>query len=647
MFKKSLIKLIIQPIKLFNLKISNMKKLLLLSLALSFTFYAFPQSRISVSKAQRDKSVKMVYTPITDLSSSILSQPANPTVSRAFDPDETQIGTTVYDLQTNALLSNRFYRYTDGTMAAVWTRGMTATAYADRGTGYNYFDGTNWGPEPTARIESVRTGFPSYAPLGANGELVVSHDFTVQKCLLLSTRAQKGTGTWGESTYFGPTGTQLAWARAMTSGDDHNTIHLLANSYNAWEGQTTALLYSRSQDAGATWDINNIVLPGTGADSYTEIGGDEYIWAEPQANTLAFLVSSKWADLFMMKSTDNGDTWTKTVIWEHPYPFWDWATTITTDTIWCPESASLALDNTGKAHVAFGIGRIAHTDNTTTYSYWPYTDGVGYWNEDMPPFTNENQHKALCTSPGFLVENVNLIGWMQDMDADGTITLIDPPYVYNPQCGMSTMPSISVDADNYVFVTYASLMENYDNTIFNYKHIWLRGSPDGGTTWRNFYDVTGSPIHAFDECIYPQIVPNTDGPSVHLIYNADDSPGLTLTTVPDHDPQENRQNYAAIPKTDVINVNIKSSEEKSLVNVSDIYPNPCQTVSYATLTLAKAANVSIRLQNLIGQVVSAQNVNLQSGARTLQIDGSKLQSGVYFYTVKAGDTAITKKIVVE
>jgi hypothetical protein len=622
-----------------------MKKLLLLSLALSLTVCSFSQTRARLSKAQKDKSVQRVYAPATDESSTIFTQPANPTVTRALDIDETQVGTTFYDNQTNCSLSNRFYRYADGTMAYVWTRGMTsAGSWPDRGTGYNYFDGTSWGAEPTARIEPVRTGWPSYAPLGANGELVVCH---VANNLYLSQRPEKGTGSWTNSEIVGPTGTKLTWPRVITTGADHNIVHLFSNTYNAYEGQTQSLLYSRSQDGGATWDIENEIIPGTGADSYTEIGADAYIWAEPRANTLAFLVSDKWTDMFLMKSTDNGETWSKTVIWEHPYPFWNWDVTITTDTVWCPESATLTLDNTGKAHVAFGIGRIAHTAVGTSYSFWPYTDGIGYWNEDMPPFTNENQHKALCTYEGFLVENVNLIGWMQDMNNDGEITLIDPPYNYNPQIGMSSMPSITVDVDDNVVVAYASLMEDKDNTIFNYKHIWMRGSMDGGQTWRDFLDITNSPIHSFDECIYPLLTQNSEGDNIHLIYNADDSPGITLSDPPDHDPQENRQNYVVLPKTDLMPVNIKSPVAQNMIELSEIYPNPCQTVANATLTLAKAANVSIKLQNLVGQVISSQNLKLQAGARTMEIDGRNLTSGVYFYKVKAGDTTVTRKLVVE
>lgn len=86
----------------------------------------------------------------------------------------------------------------------------------------------------------------------------------------------------------------------------------------------------------------------------------------------------------------NVDSWEKTVIWEHPYPLYDWNVTIT-DTFFCVDnSASIALDNSGKAHVVFGINRIIHDVVGTNYSYFKYVDGIGYCNEDMPIETYDN-----------------------------------------------------------------------------------------------------------------------------------------------------------------------------------------------------------------------------------------------------------------
>ncbi|MBM3436122.1 MAG: hypothetical protein FJY07_07930 [Bacteroidetes bacterium] len=68
------------------------------------------------------------------------------------------LGSSYYDIQTYGSCQNRIYRFADGTIGAIWTRGIQPQAYPERGTGYNNFDGVNWQPAPEERIESKRTG---------------------------------------------------------------------------------------------------------------------------------------------------------------------------------------------------------------------------------------------------------------------------------------------------------------------------------------------------------------------------------------------------------------------------------------------------------------------------------------------------------
>ena len=67
------------------------------------------------------------------------------------------IGETTYDLQSNAAVQNRItYDLDNGTITAGWT--MSAeynTQWSDRGTGYNYHDGTTWDAYPTTRLENL------------------------------------------------------------------------------------------------------------------------------------------------------------------------------------------------------------------------------------------------------------------------------------------------------------------------------------------------------------------------------------------------------------------------------------------------------------------------------------------------------------
>ncbi|MCX6271512.1 MAG: GEVED domain-containing protein, partial [Bacteroidetes bacterium] len=90
-------------------------------------------------------------------------------------PNPGEIGMSRYDLQSNAASMNRLYLFDDGTLGATWTMGFQDPGFPDRGTGYNFFNGSYWNPVPSARVEDIRTGWPSYAPWGSNGEIIVSH----------------------------------------------------------------------------------------------------------------------------------------------------------------------------------------------------------------------------------------------------------------------------------------------------------------------------------------------------------------------------------------------------------------------------------------------------------------------------------------
>ena len=531
-----------------------MKKLFLFSFVLLIGFGVFSQKgNITIKESQKIMKTAIHKTPTDIVVNSGQTQKLN-TDAILLDPIEENIGSTFYDLQSNGLLQNRIYRYEDGPIGAVFTRGIeTPPSFPDRGAGYNFYNGTSWGAAPQAPLESARAGWPSYAPLGENGEIVVSHDFGAFELFVL-TREEKGTGDWTETMFTGGSGPDnLAWPRAQTSGPDRNNIHLLACTYDEYLGQAVAMVYSRSTDAGQSWDIDNVVLDGTGEDDYTEINADQYIWAEPQNGYIAFLCAGLWHDMFMMKSDDNGETWEKTVIWEHPYPFFDWNTTITDTFFCCDNSASIALDASGKAHVVFGISRVAHFEVGETYNYWPYYDGIGYWNEDMDEFSDDI-HSLAPPDAGYpnseMEVDYNYIGWTQDVDGDGVITFASDIMSYR-QLGVSTMPTICIDDYGYIFVLFASTTETYEYLEYNYKHIWARAGHINGE-WADFHDLTSSIFHLVDECIYPQLASSSDG-NIHYLYQLDQIPGLALDD--DHEYVDNTEVYGKIAKLELIPYN--------------------------------------------------------------------------------------------
>ena len=291
---------------------------------------------------------------------------------------EATTGTTEYDMQTNKSCQNRIYRFADGTIGATWMLSQNSS-FTDRGTGYNYYNGTAWGAQPAARIENIKSGWPSYAPYGAGGEIVVSHKGGTAALTMLK-RTTKGTGSWTQTDIPSPSGSPgMSWPRMVTSGPSHNNIHVIAlttpvaNGGVTYQGLDGALLYNRSLDGGTTWSGWQLLTGMTSA-LYIGFQADSYAWAEPKVDTLCFVEGDSWNDLFIMKSTNNGATWTKTIAWSCPYNLWPGTTTVPEH--FCPDgSNAVALDNFGKAHVAFGRQR-ANGDNAGVKYWYPFTDGV-------------------------------------------------------------------------------------------------------------------------------------------------------------------------------------------------------------------------------------------------------------------------------
>ncbi len=88
-------------------------------------------------------------------------------------------------------------------------------------------------------------------------------------------------------------------------------------------------------------------------------------------------------------------------------------------------------------------------------------------------------------------------------------------------------------------------------------------------------------------------------------------------------------------------------EFNQISNVSQNYPNPFSGTSVVTVELTESSNLSIKVFNLMGQKVYVYNAGIVgSGVHQLTIDGSNLQSGVFFYTVKADENSVTRKMIV-
>lgn len=617
-----------------------MKKFFILSVLVASAIVVMGQVPVR-ERALLHKSIQKEFRPaLRDLPE--FTMPINYTVSVYGDiPEEEIIGVTWYDAFTNSFTSNNLVRYADGTMAATWTFGLQATAFPDRGSGYNYFDGQTWGADPVARIESLRTGWGHITDWAPGGEMVFAHD---ADNLALSRRPAKGTGAWTELDYTGAGAP--SWPKVVSSGENHEYLHVLYHTYDDYAGMPGgAMIYSRTTDGGNTWDPKDVILDGTGPDYYYEIQGETYN-ITARGNTVAILVGSAWNDMFIMKSTDNGDNWEKIMIWEHPYPFFDFESTLTDTMFVMDNSADIALDPDGMCHVVFGITRVMHDALGTTYSVFPYIDGIGYWNETMPAFSND---LSALAPPQYeyptseMTEDYNYIGWTQDMDGDGEITLINTstgfPMSYDSY-GLSTMPTLHIDDEGAMFLVYASTTETYDNFEWNYKKLWMRTNITG--TWGAFEHLTRDITHIFDESIYPTIAETSDADYFYMVYQADGTPGLALNG--DHDYQENRIIAAQVPKGWIGMDELHPSAPVSLSN----YPNPFHKSTVVSAVLNISGHVNLVITDLTGRIVKEiDRGDVEKGTVHFTLARDGLPGGIYILTLNVDDFSCSHKMVID
>lgn len=567
------------------------------------------------------------YKPVykyggAEMQTKLLREP-NPYTSSsaaAMDVNETIIGGSSYDLQTNSSVQNRIVKHGDGTISAVWTFGASGTSpsFPGRGTGYNYYDGSSWGNIPTQRIESVRTGWPSIDYSSGAGEVVMSHLFMEKP--IQSKRASKGTGSWSETQRSDAPNT--SWPRMVIGGNNGTTLHMIAvtlpegNQGTIYQGQDGALLYSRSLDGGDTWDIENQLFSELDSSHYYSMGGDAYAMAAPRGNTVAFVTGESFNDVVLMKSTDNGDNWTKTVIDTFPYPLFNEGSTLVLDTPLASDgSMAVILDENGDAHVFWGALNVLNDDTTDEqYTYFPGTNGLMYWNENFG------------SNPPVMITGALDLDNNQILDIIGDIALY---YV-----SLSSMPSAAIGDDGTIYLSYSAVVETLNNGNQNYRHIYMMKSTDGGQNWTEPVDVT--PFDEFAECVFASIAPQVDD-YVHMVYQRDFEPGLAVQG--DMDAyDENEIVYLKVPKE----LNVGISEPQDDLSF-EIYPNPAE--GSFMVNLADAEINEIALYDILGNVVWQNTVN--GNALTYEVTTTGLSAGTYFVRLSNEKASSTKKVIIK
>ena len=579
--------------------------------------------------------------------------PGNSYVADKSVLDDPSTMMSYYDMQTNVSMSGQrlYYWPSDNTMAAVamWAKG--AYSFADRGTGYNYFDGNQWGDFPLARVESVRTGWPSIQPYGINGECILTHQ-GAKLPLVFSYRNTKGSGAWTE-TYLPNAQNEpgMLWPRMVTSGANHTVVNIIAmtpptaNQGNVYNGMDGALLYIHSTDGGATWGEWQ-QIPGMTSSEYLAFRSDTYGWAHPHGDTICFVVSHSFMDTFIMKSDNNGDTWTKTVIYNSPYNLGGSSPNF----FYCPDGTScVAMDKNGMSHVTFALECDSIDPLGGTY-HQRWTNGIVYWNESMPMLRQDLNPDSLFLSNQF-------IGWVTD-----TMVFHQPPGIKpgGYHGAITGTPTMAIDDNNNLFVVWMSPTTVLDiSQTYMLMHLFERTAtiyPTNDVYWHDsIIDITGSSVYTFKECVFPSLSPTMSADRFHVLFQCDNLAGAYIINQTSglacYDGQyeitDNDMIMMSPLKSDVgVGIDNKKKEIPAF-SVSDPFPNPCHGNTTILTNLNRSGKLSLEMINITGQKIYTVDKGLcPTGNHRFIIDASQFNPGIYFYTIKLNSEKITKKLVV-
>jgi len=93
-------------------------------------------------------------------------------------------------------------------------------------------------------------------------------------------------------------------------------------------------------------------------------------------------------------------------------------------------------------------------------------------------------------------------------------------------------------------------------------------------------------------------------------------------------------------------VEVAISQMPQMFALKQNYPNPFNPSTVINYQLPMNSLVTLKVFDILGrEVATLVNEVIEAGSYNAQFDGSKLSSGIYFYTLNAGEFSATKKLL--
>jgi len=207
-----------------------------------------------------------------------------------------------------------------------------------------------------------------------------------------------------------------------------------------------------------------------------------------------------------------------------------------------------------------------------------------------------------------------------------------------------TQPTITILPSGKLLCAYTVFLDGNVQTVqngdvLNAGEIFTSVSSDNGNTWSTPKNETNTP---FVEEKHPSLAPKTSSDSLRLYYVRDKLAGAWVQqTAWGLGPVYGIFKKAAI--TVGIRENVSIAKDYELFQN---YPNPFNPTTTISYYVQKTGLVTLKVYNALGREVASLVNDIQTqGPKEITFAGNKLASGIYYYSITAGDFRDTKKMM--
>jgi hypothetical protein len=548
------------------------------------------------------------------------------------------IAMTTYDYFSNSVIRTQVAVYGDEVVFTPMLRGHADPATL-RQIMYIYNDGTNW-----VQLSPFGTGSGGWPQVDA----ALTGD-------LAGTFALVGHSPNRLAIYDGDGG---FFVSEFGSPLDPSMVFSGENIFIAASGNRVQFEFWKTEDFGNTfmlWDTMSTVSPNI---YWTANGGVEVdMFKSPNEQHVIHLgtnvgdghvydgIDPARADnVWLLGSTDGGATFSGSTVGADG------------DLTSLPDySVSLFVDSVGGA---------AYND-FVTFTHAPLFENFGQVNGAVG---NDGVVHVVANGYGLAFGNVDttelvtslfpLLYYNTSMDAwksisDVAIDTLDLTGYPTNAIGQS-YPSIAVSQDGQiVYATWTGPRIGADGREVRHEtrgifftDIYHAYSVDGGANW-----TYGGAFVTSEDTIgfryanpYRTLIQTEDGYVAHMLYIEDKINGVSLFGGIQGGVSQNPLVYATftIPVTSVGGgaATVHSFE------LAQNYPNPFNPATTIKYTLAQENLVTLKVYDVLGrEVANLVNDVKTAGTHEVSFDASKLSSGIYIYTINAGEFTSSKKMM--